>query len=616
MAKQVIGFEATFDGDKVEKSVKSIKTELREAQQEAINLARKFGDTSTEALEAAKKVANLRDEVGDFKDRVAALDPDKKFNAFSQSLQGVAGGFAGLQGAIGLFGTESKDLEKQLLKVQSALALSEGLNAILQSKDAFKNMGIVAVDAFKAIKGAIGATGIGLVLVALGTIYVYWEDIKGAVSGVSEEQKKLNNLSKTNLKTEQDKLDAIGSQDNILKLQGKSEKDILKIKIQQTDQVIKASEIQIQNQIITNKAAVEAAKRNKEILEGVIKFIATPLSLLLKTIDQVGLALGKDFGLEDKLFGGIAKMVFDPEATKVEGDNLLREQQKALVKLKNDRASFQLEIREIDKTASDNAKTASAAAQTEADKIQAEKDKKYLDDLKKKQELADYEKQVEADTIADLAAQDAAALQAENDRLTTDGKIKVSIAKATSDELIKNQKAEAEAKAAINSAYLDTLGQFGALLGAVAGKNKGVAIAGVIIEQASAIGRIISNTAVANAKAVAASPLTGGMPFVAINKISAGLGIASSIAAGAKAISQIKSAPGNSPEGGGNLPSGGGALPTQAPIASAVQVSQMQSVGTSSVNVANQSAVKAFVVERDITDSQDRISKIKSAATF
>ena len=106
------------------------------------------------------------------------------------------------------------------------------------------------------------------------------------------------------------------------------------------------------------------------------------------------------------------------------------------------------------------------------------------------------------------------------------------------------------------------------------------------------------------------------MPFVAINKISAGLGIASSIAAGAKAISQIKSAPGNSPEGGGNLPSGGGALPTQAPIASAVQVSQMQSVGTSSVNVANQSAVKAFVVERDITDSQDRISKIKSAATF
>jgi hypothetical protein len=32
--------------------------------------------------------------------------------------------------------------------------------------------------------------------------------------------------------------------------------------------------------------------------------------------------------------------------------------------------------------------------------------------------------------------------------------------------------------------------------------------------------------------------------------------------------------------------------------------------------VANQSAVKAFVVERDITDSQDRIAKIKSAATF
>jgi hypothetical protein len=593
MAKQVIGFEATLDGAKVEKSVKSIKTELREAQQEAINLARKFGDTSTEALQAAQKVANLRDEVGDFKNRVDALNPDAKFRAFSQSLQGVAGGFAGLQGAIGLFGTESKDLEKQLLKVQSALALSEGLNAILESKDAFKNLGIVGVQAFNSIKTAIGATGIGLLVVALGTIYAYWDDITEAVSGVSQEQQKLNRETNKNVQAQKDKLAELDNQDAVLKQQGLSERQILKLKEAQTRELIKQQIVQLEGA----KAAADAElKRTTDMFATTSKVVSA----------FAGTAAGLS----------VAKLLFDPGETAQKGADNIKEIDKQLKESKNRLAEYQNQITEIDIKDAETKKQKREEAKEKQDKLDEEADKKLLDDIKKKADQAAYEKQVEADTIADLAAQDAAALQAENDRLATDGKIKVSIAKATSDELIKNQQAEADAKAAINSAYLDTLGQFGALLGAVAGKNKSVAIAGIVIEQASAIGRIISNTAVANAKAVAASPLTGGMPFVAINKISAGLGIASSIAAGAKAISQIKSAPGGSPDGGGNLPSGGGALPTQAPIASSVQVSQMQSVGTSSVNVTNQSAVKAFVVERDITDSQDRIAKIKSAATF
>lgn len=592
MAKQVIGFEATLDGAKVEKSVKSIKTELREAQQEAINLARKFGDTSDEALNAAKRVANLRDEVGDFKQRVDALNPDAKFRALGQSLQGVAGGFAGLQGAIGLFGTESKDLEKQLLKVQSALALSQGLDAILESKDAFKNLGIVGVQAFNSIKTAIGATGIGLLVVALGTIYAYWDDITEAVSGVSKEQQKLNRETDKNVKAQKDKLDELDSQDAVLKQQGLSERQILKLKEAQTKELIKQQIVQLEGAKV---AADTELKRTIDMFATTSKIVSS----------FAGTAAGLS----------VASLLFDPAETQKKGSDNIKEIEKNLKESKNRLAEYQNQVTEIDNTTAESQKQKREEAKEKQDKLDEEADKKLLDDIKKKADQAAYEKQVEADTIADLAAQDAAALQAENDKLATDGKIKVSIAKATSDELIKNQKAEAEAKAAINSAYLDTLGQFGALLGAVAGKNKSVAIAGIVIEQASAIGRIISNTAVANAKAVAASPLTGGMPFVAINKISAGLGIASSIAAGAKAIAQIKSAPGGSPDGGGSLPSGS-ALPTQAPIASAVQVSQTQSVGTSSVNIANQSAVKAFVVERDITDSQDRIAKIKSAATF
>lgn len=605
---QEIALKITTDASQTEKSVKSIKTELREAQQDAINLSRKFGDTSTEALQAAQRVANLRDEVADFKQRVDALNPDAKFRAFSQSLQGVAGGFAGLQGAIGLFGTESKDLEKQLLKVQSALALSEGLNAIFESKEAFKNLKIVALDAFKSIKAAIGSTGIGLFVVALGTIVAYWDEIKAAVGGVSEEQKKLAEQSTARFKTEQDNLKAINEQDNTLKLQGLSEKEILALKKKQTEEAITAGEINIKTQSTNIQLAVEAEKRNKKLLEGYLQFVLIIPRTLFKyssqAINGVVELLNKipgvniDFKINDKLLddgiGSLTKMIFDPEQVANNGKATLKEASNVLTQLKNQRDGYILESRKTDK----DGKSVGL--------IDPETDPELQEVLQRGALRNSIQQTLDTKLL--------------ENRTAVQDKI-LSISKKTLEEEVADALSAAEAKAEINNAYLDTVGQFGNLISALAGKNKTLAIAGVVIEQASAIGRIISNTAVANAKAVAASPLTGGMPFVAINKVSAGLGIASSIAAGSKAISQIKSAPGGTSSGGGGLSGGasipGGANPAQAPIAPAIQVTQASLMqGGNNVNVQNTNAVKAFVVERDITDSQDRINKIKAAATI
>ena len=320
MAKQVVALEASFNTSQAEGSVKSLKAQLKEAQADVQKLSDKFGATSDQAVKAAKKAAELKDRIGDAKALTDAFNPDAKFKAFGAALQGVAGGFAALQGAQALFGSESKDLEKTLLKVQGAMALSQGLNAIGEAGDSFKTLGKKGVEAFNKIKVAIGSTGIGLLVIALGTIYAYWDDIKSAVSGVSEEQKKLNAASDKNLKIQKEKLDAVSSQDNILKLQGKSEKDILKIKVAQTDQVIAASEIQIQNNISTTKAQVEAAKRNQVILKGILEFITAPLAVVLHTVDMVGKALGKDFGLESGFYTTISKLVFNTAKIKEEAD--------------------------------------------------------------------------------------------------------------------------------------------------------------------------------------------------------------------------------------------------------------------------------------------------------
>jgi hypothetical protein len=134
----------------VKTNVEPLKKQLKEAQKEVEALAAKFGDTSAEAVNAAKKAALLKDAIGDAKALTESFNPDAKFNALSGSLSGVAGGFSAVQGAMGLVGVDCKNVEATLLKVQSAMAFSEGLNSVLAAKDAFKNLAAV-----------IGQTAIG-----------------------------------------------------------------------------------------------------------------------------------------------------------------------------------------------------------------------------------------------------------------------------------------------------------------------------------------------------------------------------------------------------------------------------------------------------------------------
>ena len=57
-----------------------------------------------------------------------------------------------------------------MLKVQSAMALSQGLQALGESRDAFKAFTATAPNCLKGIKSGIAATGIGVLLVAVGTL--------------------------------------------------------------------------------------------------------------------------------------------------------------------------------------------------------------------------------------------------------------------------------------------------------------------------------------------------------------------------------------------------------------------------------------------------------------
>lgn len=176
--KTVVAVEVKLDGgEKTSQTVGSIKQQLREANAELIAAQENFGEYSNQALNAARKVANLKDAIGDAKETADLFDPGKKFQALTNVLNVAAGGFAALQGAQALFGAESEDLQKTLAKVQGALALSQGLSQISDAAKDFQRLGTVMSGipiiqkaitlGQKAWNAAMAANPIGAILLAI-----------------------------------------------------------------------------------------------------------------------------------------------------------------------------------------------------------------------------------------------------------------------------------------------------------------------------------------------------------------------------------------------------------------------------------------------------------------
>ena len=350
--KNEIAFDLEVKGvEQSIESVKDLKNAIKAAKDEQIKMASAFGEGSKEYLDATKNLSGLKDRVDDLNDSTKSL----KGSGVEQLTQGFAQMKEGIM---------NLDFEK--VKVGIA-AMKSGIGAFATS----------AKTALQGVKGALIATGIGALVVLLGTIVAYWDDIKGAIDGVTEEQKKLNAAAAENLATEQDKLKSLESSNNTLKLQGLSEKEILALKIKQLDAVYEAQEVQLLTTLQTQEAQRAAEKRNKDILSGLLEFTMKPIEGLYKAIDAVGNALGKNFGLAESIKKAnqealIGEATEKETARKKELDATIQQ----LKDLKEKRAGYQLGINKIDddaaNAAAEKAKKALAEHKAHLDALQAQ----------------------------------------------------------------------------------------------------------------------------------------------------------------------------------------------------------------------------------------------------
>lgn len=122
-------------------SVKSLKQQFKEARLELERVTAEFGNTSPQAAKAAANVASIKDKMGDLKGLTDAFNPDAKFKGFANAIQGATGALTAVTGAQALFGSKSEEVAQVLANVQGAMAFSQGINQVMESKDAIKALG-------------------------------------------------------------------------------------------------------------------------------------------------------------------------------------------------------------------------------------------------------------------------------------------------------------------------------------------------------------------------------------------------------------------------------------------------------------------------------------------
>jgi len=170
-------------------------------------------------------------------------------------------------------------------------------------------------------------------------------------------------------------------------------------------------------------------------------------------------------------------------------------------------------------------------------------------------------------------------------------------------------KAELVARQELQLKYVDAVAQLGSLLSRAAGKNKDIAIAGLLIEQAAAVAKIVINTKVGASAAFAAQNYPLGIALIAQGALS----VASAVLAVKQGIEQINAVP--TPGGGGGGGGGASAPSVSAPTIAAPEVNLFTATqqGTTAGIVAgsiraNNSAdrpIKVYVTSNDVTSTQE-----------
>lgn len=204
----------------------TMKSRLRELKTELQNLEDAGDEGSATFQELAVEAAKLEDQIGDTNERIRAMASDTaNIDAVVEGIGLMSSAFQAGMASQALFGEESEDVQKALLKLNAIMAITQSIqqvqnflrgqsilrlkaeavgNTILAASTrltgaAYSTLGLQVTatsTAFKVLRAAIITTGIGAVVVGVGFLISKINDWTSASSRAAEEQKHLAEATK------------------------------------------------------------------------------------------------------------------------------------------------------------------------------------------------------------------------------------------------------------------------------------------------------------------------------------------------------------------------------------------------------------------------------------
>lgn len=248
MAELKKAWKATADEAKrneIGKQIDEINTKLKDMDASIGNHQRNVGNYKGDIIEAFDEMGGGAISYGDALAEVNKSTEVSRgaLDGVGKMASGVAGGFAALQGVMALCGKEGGNFEKVMVKMTAALSIAQGVGGLKgliegygQLKTAFAaaSMGCKGfIGSLSGVKKAIMATGIGVLVVAVGTLIAYWDDLVKMFGNSEDEIKRVKGVV-DDLKTSLENFD---EENNFIvrlaEAAGKSKEEILKLRLEQ-----------------------------------------------------------------------------------------------------------------------------------------------------------------------------------------------------------------------------------------------------------------------------------------------------------------------------------------------------------------------------------------------
>ena len=615
--KEATNLDATFE--EIYGDIKPLTAQMGELEDRLYELA-KAGKQNT------KEYQDLLREVGKYKriqqetDKVVDAAAQTMSSKLSGSLNAAAGGFSLVQGSMALFGAESTQVEEAILKVQAAMAISQGVQTIQEGAKSVTALGN-SVKSYAIVQRAITAgqwlwnaamtaNPIGLLIAGIAAL------IAGGIA--------LTNYFKSN---------AIAAEKNAASI--KANKTALENQSKAADKAGKSlqtnNDYQLEMAKATGASTAAIRKLELKLIDEKIAFADSSREIAKNTYHKNLNALAslkaadadeEQIKLQEEItqksleeFGKQTKNLNDAN---VEKGNIIRKQN---VEIRQEQTNHNKEIRDKNNADADKDKAdALAKAKEKADAL-----KTFNDDVLKNQQQMNVDKVNKdiQDKLDEKTSQEERlqgisdqvdAIDALNQKEVDDAKIKKD--KLAQDE-IDAQKRKYEALSLITQGGMNLLAalQDAGIAKSKAGQMamKALTLVQIGIDTASAFSNAVPMAIKAGAEAAKlagpGAPIAGPLATAA-SYLSSATMIASNIAKAKKLLSSGGSA---TPASGGG--GGGSASTPAAPAFNVVGASPTNQLAQTIGN-QQQQPIKAYVVSNDVTTAQSLDRNIISSASI